>query len=83
MKWEELKKFGCSVVIHCNNELEKQAFFEMCKKNGILPFLSQFAINGREYFKVTRSNGRYELLAYPKKQVEFFQFDIVEWKDIE
>lgn len=81
MKWEELKKFGCIIVIHCNNDLEKQDFFEMCKKNGIFPFLSPFAIKGREHFKVTRSNGRLELLALTLKEIEIRKLEVIEWAD--
>ena len=81
MFWDDIKQFGCKIVIHCDGNAEKQHFFERCKRNGILPFLSPFAISGREYFRCVRSNGRFELLAYPKNQVDYLKLEVVEWKE--
>lgn len=83
MFWDEMKKFGCQTIIHCNSSEEKERFFTACKTNGIIPDLSPYAIRNRDYFRVCRSNGGFELAAYPKNRVEFFQLEVVEWKGIQ
>lgn len=67
MFWDEMKKFGCQTIIHCNSSEEKERFFTACKTNGIIPNLSPYAIRDRDYFRVCRSNGRFELAAYQER----------------